>query len=126
MFRMMRSGNTGAMRTITADGHMLLRVTHRNRRNLQRVALFFVFACAFPITGAAVAHLLGIEPPRWLPTVCIAFAAPVASLLAWALERREDERLRRAMQPYCLKCGYDLTGNASGVCPECGNRFVEV
>ena len=23
-------------------------------------------------------------------------------------------------QGLCLKCGYDLTGNVSGVCPECG------
>ena len=22
----------------------------------------------------------------------------------------------------CSNCGYDLTGNVSGVCPECGNR----
>ena len=23
---------------------------------------------------------------------------------------------------YCTTCGYDLTGNESGVCPECGNE----
>jgi hypothetical protein len=23
-------------------------------------------------------------------------------------------------QPICGQCGYDLTGNVSGVCPECG------
>jgi hypothetical protein len=23
----------------------------------------------------------------------------------------------------CLQCGYDLTGNVTGVCPECGERF---
>ena len=22
----------------------------------------------------------------------------------------------------CVKCGYDLTGNTSGVCPECGEK----
>ena len=23
---------------------------------------------------------------------------------------------------YCIQCGYDLTGNVSGVCPECGEK----
>lgn len=29
-------------------------------------------------------------------------------------------RRRRARRGWCIKCGYDLTGNESGVCPECG------
>jgi len=30
--------------------------------------------------------------------------------------------LRRRPKPgRCRKCGYDLTGNVSGVCPECGS-----
>ena len=29
-------------------------------------------------------------------------------------------RWRRKKRGLCLKCGYDLTGNESGVCPECG------
>jgi hypothetical protein len=30
------------------------------------------------------------------------------------------ERWDRATHGRCARCGYDLTGNASGVCPECG------
>ena len=26
-------------------------------------------------------------------------------------------------RPYCQECGYDLTGNASGRCPECGTDW---
>jgi predicted RNA-binding Zn-ribbon protein involved in translation (DUF1610 family) len=26
--------------------------------------------------------------------------------------------------PECYQCGYDLTGNVSGVCPECGRRVI--
>jgi hypothetical protein len=33
---------------------------------------------------------------------------------AWNLRRRRRDR-------HCHRCGYDLTGNVSGVCPECGN-----
>ena len=29
-------------------------------------------------------------------------------------------RWRRRRKGLCLKCGYDLTGNVSGICPECG------
>ena len=29
-------------------------------------------------------------------------------------------RWRRRRKGLCVKCAYDLTGNVSGVCPECG------
>jgi hypothetical protein len=29
----------------------------------------------------------------------------------------KQDRLRRGL---CVNCGYDLTGNLSGTCPECG------
>ncbi len=33
---------------------------------------------------------------------------------------------RRKLDPTaCSSCGYDLTGNESGVCPECGRRLPE-
>lgn len=35
------------------------------------------------------------------------------NLLVWGL-------YRRARRGLCLRCGYNLTGNMSGVCPECG------
>lgn len=44
-----------------------------------------------------------------------AFLAPRA--LAWARRRR---RRRRGL---CPGCGYDLTANVSGTCPECGKSF---
>jgi hypothetical protein len=30
---------------------------------------------------------------------------------------------RRIPPGHCQKCGYNLTGNVSGVCPECGERI---
>ncbi len=39
-------------------------------------------------------------------------------------ERQSLIALRKAMNaegiPVCLECGYDLTRNCSGICPECG------
>jgi len=36
------------------------------------------------------------------------------------------EKLSDVLRPpdgHCQSCGYDLTGNVSGVCPECGERI---
>ncbi len=51
---------------------------------------------------------------------------PVLLLLcvgsAVALARAPLRRYRRGRRGLCLKCGYDLRGNVSGVCPECGQQ----
>lgn len=43
---------------------------------------------------------------------------PAAGWLALTLIARHRDRRRAASA--CRSCGYDLTGNVSGVCPECG------
>jgi hypothetical protein len=32
-------------------------------------------------------------------------------------------RYRRKKKGLCLTCGYNLTGNVSGICPECGEKI---
>ena len=50
--------------------------------------------------------------PQWIvPAVFVALPAA-------RISRRS--RRRRASGSACRGCGYDLTGNVSGVCPECG------
>ena len=49
----------------------------------------------------------------------VAFATyPTIALIRYV--RGPLRRYRRRRKGLCLKCGYDLTGNVSGVCPECG------
>jgi len=72
----------------------------------------------------------GSEPARWLPDVKvspyrgIAFSAfvPFWCLIAVTLNPTVIlwRRGRRIPAGYCESCGYDLTGNESGVCPEYG------
>lgn len=51
------------------------------------------------------------------------FATLVVPLVSRGVMRRS---LRRSLNgcgiPTCIGCGYDLTGNMSGTCPECGRR----
>ena len=54
-----------------------------------------------------------------------AWAGVAVFLLVWGvaglfLYRDDWGRWRRRKQGRCLHCGYDLTANVSGVCPECG------
>jgi len=52
---------------------------------------------------------LGINIPLWIP---FGLFTTLTSVLFW--------RDRRTAKPgNCLHCGYNLTGNESGICPEC-------
>ncbi|GMU84539.1 MAG: hypothetical protein AMXMBFR47_44080 [Planctomycetota bacterium] len=89
--------------------HIQLRLSAINVNSWSEVAQTWR---AFALTptydeGAFVGTL---RVPLWIPLV--AFGVPTA--LLW---QRERQRVRPTC---CSKCGYDLTGNVSGRCPECG------
>lgn len=48
-----------------------------------------------------------------LPLWAVFAAVSVPTAVLWRLDRRPP-------RGHCQSCGYDLTGNTSGVCPECG------
>ena len=43
--------------------------------------------------------------------------------VALLIDRHRLRRAQRLDGGHCQSCGYDLTGNVSGVCPECGVRI---
>ena len=49
--------------------------------------------------------------PLWIPMI-------VTLAAAWFFHRKA----RFTRLGHCAKCSYDLSGNESGVCPECGTR----
>jgi len=56
--------------------------------------------------------------PAWI--FCLAsmlFGVPLLTVVAAAIRRR----LRLRWMGCCGTCGYDLTGNTTGVCSECGS-----
>jgi hypothetical protein len=50
--------------------------------------------------------------PLWVPFVLCVVVAVLA-----------HRRARGPKPGTCIKCGYNLSGNESGVCPECGSKF---
>ena len=61
---------------------------------------------------------LSVDSRLWFPLwwlVGLSLAYPFVAFIRGPLRR-----YRRRRRGLCLKCGYDLTGNVSGVCPECG------
>ena len=56
---------------------------------------------------------LSIAAPSWAVVLLLLLLPGLWSLLGW-------RRHVRCQRRYCHKCSYSLTGNTSGVCPECG------
>jgi hypothetical protein len=61
------------------------------------------------VSNGAPVHVIIL--PLWIPL------APtlVITIVILFLDRRSKKA------GHCLECGYNLTGNVSGVCPECGS-----
>jgi hypothetical protein len=87
----------------------------------------FLRACA--VTSAAAVVLLAT-----VGAVAVYVSEVLGGMLAIAVGvggaavafatdvRREDLPRQRRERGQCLACGYDLRGNTSGVCPECGAK----
>ena len=57
--------------------------------------------------------------PLWSLTALFATYPTIAFF------RGPVRRWRRRRNGWCVDCGYDLTGNVSGICPECGTRIQQ-
>jgi hypothetical protein len=59
-----------------------------------------------------------LQSATWFLFAIAAF--PLSYSIIRKNRRTIENRRRRGL---CVKCGYNLTGNATGVCPECGTKF---
>jgi hypothetical protein len=69
---------------------------------------------AYNLTDSRSVHHTTLRTPTWLPLLLSAGYPAVYAL------RRGDLARRRRRRGLCTTCGYCLTGNVSGICPECG------
>ena len=60
-----------------------------------------------------------LVPRQWRLTVSALGCVVTLALYLW-LYRRRIRLGQHAAHGLCVHCGYNLTGNVSGVCPECG------
>jgi len=63
--------------------------------------------------GVATAVKIGL----WIPFLILLTYPAIAFI------RGPYRRYMRREKGLCLKCGYNLTGNVSGICPECGEKI---
>jgi hypothetical protein len=78
---------------------------------LDSLWLFFWASSYFTVGDAVLvwlARCLGLGAPAW------------GVLWAWLFVRYRNRLLLQQPGVHCVECGYDLTGNVSGRCPECG------
>ena len=68
---------------------------------------FHLWTAKWQFTGLTIRSY-----PAWM----FLLAALIPTMLAW-------RRLRRPLPGHCRKCGYNLTGNVTGKCSECGTEI---
>ena len=97
-------------------------VAFLRRTSLASAAVrMFAFGCPLFLLGKALFDYL------WAlgrPTVDFPLSFAIALVAAYVLPLPGIAfvlRPARGLPGHCPSCGYDLTGNVSGVCPECGN-----
>ncbi len=88
---------------------------YRGEMHPLRSLLDFEFTWRRPFFGLG-SYASVLIMPLWVPLLLFA-AYPTIAFIRGPLRRR-----RRRKRGLCLSCGYDLTGNTSGVCPECAGK----
>ena len=91
------------------------------RLTKRRLVFASIAAVMIILVGAILGSVRLFSPE--LGQMLAVFVIPLTALLLiviflWCLPFANP-----AQRGICGKCGYDLTGNTSGVCPECGTRI---
>ena len=67
--------------------------------------------------------ILNVVGMLLLLAVALTFAGVIGLTVKYAIrDARRQEMAHRIARGLCVRCGYNLTGNAGNVCPECGTQ----
>lgn len=69
------------------------------------------------------AVLLGLMH-GWQPMALVSAGVAAFIIALHMVGRRDSLKARFSSSAICIGCGYDLTGNLSGRCPECGRTLM--
>ena len=91
---------------------------------MKAVIRLFMLAGGLLIGGVACESVVdfGWQPTNTAGCALALYLMSLAIYLGRVQRRAIHDALRR--RSMCVGCSYDLTGNTSGVCPECGTKIA--
>lgn len=81
-----------------------------------------LIGCSGGVAAGAASHYGRFRPWSEVSAFCTPLAIFIAGLLLIIVPSLVLVAPRVSRSGLCKSCGYDLTGNTSGTCPECGER----
>ncbi len=82
----------------------------------------------FALLGIPIFHSVAVQFRGYLPfwSVPTFYVALIGILTTFYIAKRffYTPELATTIGGYCMQCGYDMTGNQSKRCPECGTKYV--
>ena len=103
----------------------MLKQVRSTPRAIVASVLFGLANCALYVLTSEYIIALGLSKSM-VTLLYLAYVLAALSVPTWFTRRAIRRELRVQLTqrgiPICIPCGYDLTGNVSGVCPECGTK----
>ena len=119
-----RPGQVVAYVTWGADGETFVRQSLQQKRQAAEGWVFMRGHASTSLAFAGFEFYRGTTPRSGMTFAFALLAVPLWPLVAMTLALPAVRLClacrRRTRHGRCGLCGYDLTGNVSGVCPECG------
>ncbi len=75
------------------------------------------------VTMRCIQSRLLLRPSERLNELIVGVIGAFIGILS-ATGKRRSLQVRFSQTPHCSSCTYNLTGNLSGICPECGTPIV--